>query len=292
MKSLANCIYLITSIILILMMVILCCLLIKNDCHFSKENIKDLFGVIISCVALIITAFFVVMAVNAYGHIREIEEIKHKAEEVNGLVTTVTKKASELETSVRTATSKAEELNGLVATVTTKANDVETSVETATSKAEEINGLVTTITTKANDVESLVNTVTSKAEEANDLITTVTNSAKEVKKQVTDAEGLLNDIFSTMISFHEEKIKQAVKNKMRDSYYNDLTNLYRLEVYKYSRFLEEDTIYSYLLNLANLGDASDIKPIEDISNNLKMSQNIRDTAREAVKELRRRFPDA
>ena len=264
MKSLANCIYLITSIILILMMVILCCLLIKNDCHFSKENIKDLFGVIISCVALIITAFFVVMAVNAYGHIREIEEIKHKAEEVNGLVTTVTKKASELETSVRTAT----------------------------SKAEEINGLVTTITTKANDVESLVNTVTSKAEEANDLITTVTNSAKEVKKQVTDAEGLLNDIFSTMISFHEEKIKQAVKNKMRDSYYNDLTNLYRLEVYKYSRFLEEDTIYSYLLNLANLGDASDIKPIEDISNNLKMSQNIRDTAREAVKELRRRFPDA
>ena len=265
MKKFKNWIYLITPILSILIMIFILCLLIKNDSHFSTENIKDLLGIIISCVALIITAFFVVMAVNAYGHIREIEEIKHKAEEVNGLI----------------------------ATVTTKASEVETSVETATNKAEEVNGLVATVSTKAHDVESLVNIVTIKAKEANDLITTVTNSAKEVKEQVTDAEEMLNDLFSTMISFHEEKITQAQKNKKDKQQINkDLTNLFRLEVYKYSRFLKEDTMKSYLLDLANLGDASDIKPIEDISNNLKMSQNIQDTAREAVKELRRRFTDA
>ena len=42
--------------------------------HFSGDNIMDMLGVIVSCISIVITIIFVVLAINAYGRIREIEK--------------------------------------------------------------------------------------------------------------------------------------------------------------------------------------------------------------------------
>lgn len=49
---------------------------IKNnpEAHFSGKDITDLLGVLVSCISILITIIFVVLAINAYGRIREIEK--------------------------------------------------------------------------------------------------------------------------------------------------------------------------------------------------------------------------
>lgn len=52
-------------------------IIIINGFSFSIKSITTLLGIIISCASLIITAYFVIMAINAYGHIENIEKIEN-----------------------------------------------------------------------------------------------------------------------------------------------------------------------------------------------------------------------
>lgn len=45
----------------------------KYDIEITTSDIKDCLGIAISCASLLITAFFVVMAVSAYSHVKDIE---------------------------------------------------------------------------------------------------------------------------------------------------------------------------------------------------------------------------
>lgn len=166
-------------VILIFAFIVFC----NNNFQLSSRSIMTLLGVIISCASLIITAYFVVMAINAYGHIEKIEELEK--------------------------------------------NVAKTSQQIQSQRFDNIANIYTI------------------------------------------ADNTKNSSLNKKLQLHEYRI--AYMNP--ESY-------------------DEETRISFLLNLANLGDASDIKPIEDISNNRKESQRIRETAREVVKELRRRFPDA
>lgn len=173
----------ITLIGIIIILIFTLIILNKNGCQFSSNSITTLLGVIISCASLIITAYFVVMAINAYGHIEKIEE---------------------LEKSVTTTS-----------------------------------------------------------------------------QQINEQQNGENELFKT------------ISKNIRDKDMNRQVQLreYRIAYINPDSYDEEKRI-RFLLNLANLGDASDIKPIEGISNNKKESEKIRETAKYVVKELRRRFPNA
>ena len=58
--------------------VLVCSLLLKKKLYgaflFCMENTTDLLGIIISCISIIITSYFVILAIDAYGRVREIKE--------------------------------------------------------------------------------------------------------------------------------------------------------------------------------------------------------------------------
>lgn len=81
MKSVINWLFFVFSISLVVFIVAVLSYILLTDYNFSTNNIKDLLGIIISCVALIVTAFFVIMAINAFAHIKGIEEVRNKADE-------------------------------------------------------------------------------------------------------------------------------------------------------------------------------------------------------------------
>ena len=217
--------------------------LYENNPDILKCTFKDLstlLGVIISCVALIITAYFVVMAINAYGHIKEINEVKEKAENVNNLL---------------------EE-------ITTKYNSIK-------EESEEVSNQSTEITAKFDEIRK-------KSEKVSDQSTEITAKYDEIKQNAEIINRILEDsrnkytIIGNRIKSYEIKLK-----------------LYEYRsIYIYPFLLDEDSKMSYLINLAIWGEACDIIPIEKISKNNKESERIRRTAKEVVKELRRRFSDA
>lgn len=46
---------------------------------FSKDNITDLLGIIISCISIVFAGYFVILAIDAYGKVRSIKEAQEKA---------------------------------------------------------------------------------------------------------------------------------------------------------------------------------------------------------------------
>ena len=175
--------------------------LLCNRGQITITNIKDLFGIIISCVSMLITAFFVIMAVNAYGHSEMIEQ---KAKQVRELSTSLTDKYNEVN-----------------------------------QKIEQVSELSTSLTDKYNDIYERTN------------------------KQ-------------------RDYILRVIKDQNIDYYREVLKNRDNVdEVYK----------SSCLLALGNGGDASDIKPIEEIANDTKESNIIRKIAQNALEKLRSKFPD-
>lgn len=75
--------YSIVLIFLFLFVINIFGILITNDSfaksfHFSSSQLKDLLSVIVSCISILLTGFFSVLAIDAYGKIRD---IKKEAEE-------------------------------------------------------------------------------------------------------------------------------------------------------------------------------------------------------------------
>lgn len=63
------------AIVNLLLLVFLLCAIYNNpETRFSGKDITDLLGVLVSCISILITIIFVVLAINAYGRIREIEK--------------------------------------------------------------------------------------------------------------------------------------------------------------------------------------------------------------------------
>lgn len=63
------------AIVNLLLLVFLLCAIYNNpEARFSGKDITDLLGVLVSCISILITIIFVVLAINAYGRIREIEK--------------------------------------------------------------------------------------------------------------------------------------------------------------------------------------------------------------------------
>lgn len=69
---------LLTIVISTVVSVFVCSLLLKKKLDgvslFCIDNTTDLLGIIISCVSIIITSYFVILALDAYGRVREIKE--------------------------------------------------------------------------------------------------------------------------------------------------------------------------------------------------------------------------
>ena len=63
------------AIVNLLLLVFLLCAIYNNpETRFSGKDITDLLGVLVSCISILITIICVVLAINAYGRIREIEK--------------------------------------------------------------------------------------------------------------------------------------------------------------------------------------------------------------------------
>lgn len=61
--------------------------------HFSGTNITDLLAIVVSCISIVITILFVVLAINAYGRIREIEKNAENAKTSSDKAKTSSEKA-------------------------------------------------------------------------------------------------------------------------------------------------------------------------------------------------------
>lgn len=82
MKKLFN---VIISIVNLFLLVCLAWAFYKQpNAHFSGKNITDLLAIVVSCISIVITILFVVLAVNAYGRISEIEKNAENAEKSAG----------------------------------------------------------------------------------------------------------------------------------------------------------------------------------------------------------------
>ena len=152
--------------------------------QFSINDIKDFLGILISCTSMLITAYFVVMAVNAYGHVKEIEKTKDEIEKTK------------------------------------------------------------------DEIEKTKDGIERQAKVMDDICQKLEKRAKKV-------------MFSNNLE------------EFRDSYISDL--------------LDEDTRYSFILNIANLGDESDICPLEKINLDPNESPRIREIAKIALEEIKNRL---
>ena len=65
----------------------------QPSAHFSGTNITDLLAIVVSCISIVITILFVVLAINAYGRIREIEKNAENAKTSSDKAKTSSEKA-------------------------------------------------------------------------------------------------------------------------------------------------------------------------------------------------------
>ena len=92
----------------LLIIFLLCFLYIKNPyVQFSGDDIITILGIIVSCISIVITGFFVVLAIDAYGRINEIEE---NANDAKKYAENAKKSAEKAKTDLEKAKSKVEEI--------------------------------------------------------------------------------------------------------------------------------------------------------------------------------------
>ena len=259
--------------------------LYENNPDILKCTFKDLstlLGVIISCVALIITAYFVVMAINAYGHIKEINEVKEKAENVNNLLEEITTKYNSIKEESEEVSNQSTEITAKYDEIKRKSEEVSNQSTEITAKYDEIRKKSEEVSNQSTEITAKFDEIRKKSEKVSDQSTEITAKYDEIKQNAEIINRILEDsrnkytIIGNRIKSYEIKLK-----------------LYEYRsIYIYPFLLDEDSKMSYLINLAIWGEACDIIPIEKISKNNKESERIRRTAKEVVKELRRRFSDA
>lgn len=81
-----NSIFFFLFLLLFVLVVIALCLAMSdislNNLKFSIDHLYSLIGLIISVLGLLVTSYFVVLAVNAYSHVKEIEKSLQKTKDI------------------------------------------------------------------------------------------------------------------------------------------------------------------------------------------------------------------
>lgn len=78
-----NCLWAVVAVIFVLVILALVYALADIDClKFDSNKLLTTVGIIVSTVGLFITAYFVVLAVDAYSNIKKIEEIKTEVKKI------------------------------------------------------------------------------------------------------------------------------------------------------------------------------------------------------------------
>ena len=94
---------LITIVNLLLLGFVIWVLCTDSGVKFTGDNITTILGVLVSCISIVITIIFVVLAINAYGRIKEIDKnadvVKERAQKVEKDTATAEKKVHEIEES-------------------------------------------------------------------------------------------------------------------------------------------------------------------------------------------------
>ncbi len=243
---------LITITNLLLLVFLLWTLWKHPTARFSGDNITNLLGIIVSCISIVITVFFVILAINAYGKIRMIDKAKENADEL-------TKKVSSAESIIEESRKDANNLAQMVSSAKRILDETKDHLHSIQERKDEVNNLLGEI----NDQYEL-NT------------TRISNISREM------CELLTASIESAII--HAEKDKN--KNLKNSS----LLKLYRLS-YKYPDSLDEKTRVSYILNLSVFGDKSDIDPLKRISKTENESAVIKNAAETVLEDLKEKYPE-
>lgn len=218
--------------------------------YFTSNQVSNLLGIIISCVSIVITAYFVWLAIDAFRKIKEIDEAKAKADEL-----------------IQTAMS------------------AKMIVSKAEVNAKKLSGLIEMAKSKIRKLENYSKDIKLTKTKVEGIEETISNNYKKNKKLLEDASREIGEI---LISFNESAVVHAEHEKDKNLKESSLRRLYRLS-YKYPYLLDEETRIIYIRNLASYGEESDIKQLEKICNSDTEDENIRDIAKIVLEELRNKL---
>jgi len=110
--------------------------------QFSSTAFKEMMGVFISAVALVITAYFVILVIDAYSSVQEIKKIKENIQQdVNEIANEIKKMKGDVQRDVNEMTNQKKELYSLLCAYTQSLYDgLETQIELSerVSKSEKV----------------------------------------------------------------------------------------------------------------------------------------------------------
>lgn len=115
---------------------------------------------------------------------------------------------------------------------------------------------------------------------------------EELNNQIASSYNVNNDIArevdDSLVAFAENSIINAEQVKNKEQKKESLKKIFRLSFY-YPDLLDEETRINYLLNLATLGDASDIRQLEKICNSETETERIKRISALVLEELRKKY---
>lgn len=197
-NNLYNCLFILLFILVIIAISLAIADINLNSLKFSFDHLYNVVCIFISVLGLLVTSYFVILAVNAYSHVKEIENILQKAKDIE------------------------------------------------------------------NKVQS--------ADEA-------------VKSTLNKVEKLVNE--SSMLLYYDIEMQfDSTKTKTEEKYRALKLRQARL-AYKFPEFLDEQIKTSALLLLGDLGDESDIEPLEQYLKTTKDSSELRDIAKLVISCLKK-----
>ncbi len=233
------CIF-ITIVNLLLLVFLLWCFYKKPNVQFTGNNITTLLGLFVSCISLVITGFFVVFAIDAYGKIREIDEAKRNADRLF-------QEVSSAEKIIIEAKQDAGEFSNVVSSVERDFQN------------------------RKNEIDNLYKQIDGQFELNRERLSNISREMCEI-----------------LIAFTESAITHAEKEKNNKLRNKSLVKLYRLS-YKYPDLLDDKTRESYMLNLSEFGDKSDLKQLEIICQSEK-SQRVKEAEKQVIDALKEKYP--
>lgn len=71
---------------IIVLSVFFFCLEKQSNYLFTKDDVTNILGIVVSCISIVITAYFVILAVDAYGRIEAIKETEERVKKIEDAV--------------------------------------------------------------------------------------------------------------------------------------------------------------------------------------------------------------
>lgn len=269
---------------------------LSKEVKFIFNDILSISGILLTSIALVVGVYFVILAIDAYAHVKEIrdkeEEIENrfntlfqeKENSINALIQGLKNQSTQSQLLLSTLQEKENNINDLLQKLIDQSTQSQSLLSSLQEKEINANTLTQGLITQSTLSQSLL----SSLQEKENQISRLTENWN-VKYEITD-----NFLKYFTLSIYEEMNEKliiadwCIENGVHGVDNRNELWLRRAQLAYRFPMLDEVIREKSLIELAALGSVEDIPPLHSIIENSEESDRIKDIAQIAINDIEER----